>query len=252
MNFFQNLNAAINYIECNLFEEEIDLNIASRILGTSVSNFKNAFSLLTGTTVNEYIKNRRLSECIRLLQKEKLVDVAIACGFDSRAGFSRAFKNFHGFNPSKLQVDNQVNYYKKIVFNEKELDHDNIKLKIVDLGKLVLYGNAYEIKNSDEIENVWTAAKQRYDKLRNSDKHYGLLYKKDNGAFLYYVALDTKFDNSNKEIRLPSAKCLSTLFNSKQGREISTLSKSIKSKNIRIFPDIEIYTSDAVELLYKI
>lgn len=249
MNFFKNLNEAIDYLENNLFEEKLDLKKASMILGTSESGFKNVFSLVAGYTVKDYIKFRKLSECIKLLHSQMVVDVASFCGYTSRAAFSRAFKAFHGFNPSEFNENSEFNYFHRFLIIGGENSPDNISAKIRKLGKLTLYGREFECDSFINIKNCWKEVEFDLN-FKNDERTYGLVYKKKNGKFLYIIALEAPINESYKKIKIEPATYLSTTCGS--SKDISRLGRSIRSKTIYSHPDIEIYSGEKVELLYKI
>lgn len=96
------LNHVIDYIEDHL-TDDLSLEIISEYAGVSDYNFRKIFYYLSGLTLSEYIKNRRLSEANKdLLQGEKATDVAFKYGYQSMDGFSRAFKKWSGFLPSDV------------------------------------------------------------------------------------------------------------------------------------------------------
>ncbi len=116
ISIYGRLNSAIDKMEENLFED-IDVNKICRILELNSNLASSVFELFTGYTIKDYIRKRRLSEAVFLLQKERIIDVAITCGYNTRESFSRAFRAFHGYNPSKFT--DKFNYLEKIHFDEK-------------------------------------------------------------------------------------------------------------------------------------
>ena len=62
MEWLDNLQKAINYIEEHLLEDEMitDMNISHEIY-SSTDSFRTIFRVVTGYSVGEYIRNRRLS-----------------------------------------------------------------------------------------------------------------------------------------------------------------------------------------------
>ncbi|MDE6641707.1 MAG: helix-turn-helix domain-containing protein [Acetatifactor sp.] len=60
------------------------------------------FSYMTGMTLNEYIRCRRLTLAARDLQhgRAPIIHIAMKYGYDSAAAFSRAFAKQHGITPS--------------------------------------------------------------------------------------------------------------------------------------------------------
>ncbi|MFZ5969199.1 MAG: AraC family transcriptional regulator [Bacillota bacterium] len=96
------LNHVIDYIEDHL-TDEISLEKISEYAGVSDFHFRKIFLYLSGLTLNEYIKNRKLSEAsMDLLNGEKVTDVALKYGYQSMDGFTRAFKKWSGFLPSDV------------------------------------------------------------------------------------------------------------------------------------------------------
>ena len=55
------LNDTINYIEEHLLDEKV-IDEAMKRVSVSELHFKNVFFFLKGMSINEYVKNRRLSE----------------------------------------------------------------------------------------------------------------------------------------------------------------------------------------------
>ncbi|ACL20282.1 AraC family transcriptional regulator [Desulfitobacterium hafniense] len=96
------LNHVIDYIEEHL-TEELSLEIISEYAGVSDYHFRKIFFYLSGLTLSEYIKNRKLSEANKdLLQGETVTEVAFKYGYQSMDGFTRAFKKWSGFLPSDV------------------------------------------------------------------------------------------------------------------------------------------------------
>lgn len=251
MNIYHQLNEITNYIEQHLFEP-IYLQDLSKIIGTNVAGFSSIFSLLTGYTPKEYIKNRRLSECVSLLKDNMVIDVAIMCGYDCRAAFSRAFKAFHGYNPSMLHSEKNFNYFSRIKFDEEQIPPAITTAKIKQIENLQLYGICANCNTAQEISSFWAQTKQEFPTIKNAEKTYGIIYLNKSGKKLrYYIALPEKFDESATRLTVPKGSYISIFLSSKNENEISRLSKNISSKALAISPDIEIYTCEGVELLYK-
>lgn len=97
------LNHVIDYIEDHITDDNLSLEIISEYAGVSDYHFRKIFFYLSGLTLNEYIKQRKLSEANKdLLQGEKVTDVALKYGYQSMDGFTRAFKKWSGFLPSDV------------------------------------------------------------------------------------------------------------------------------------------------------
>lgn len=101
MDWMKGLQKAINYMETNILKE-IDYEEVAKCAYSSSFHFQRTFSLLTGITVGEYIRNRRLSlAAIELsMSKTKIIDIALKYGYESPESFAKAFTRFHGITPS--------------------------------------------------------------------------------------------------------------------------------------------------------
>lgn len=104
MDLLQPWNQAIAYIEAHLCDE-IDLEALSRIAGVSQDSFLRFFSYLTGISLHEYLRRRRLTLAVRDLQtgSDRIIDLAVKYGYESADAFSRAFARQHGTTPSSCR-----------------------------------------------------------------------------------------------------------------------------------------------------
>lgn len=98
------LNAAMRYIEENL-AGTIDFGRMAMIAGCSEYHFRRMFSFLSGMSLGEYIRRRRLSIAVTMLRTSevKVVDIALELGYESPDAFSRAFLSVHGITPSQAR-----------------------------------------------------------------------------------------------------------------------------------------------------
>ncbi len=110
------LNHVMNYIDDHL-TDDLSLDMISEYAGVSDFHFRKIFLYLSGMTLNEYIKTRRLSEANRdLLNGEKVTDVAFKYGYQSMDGFTRAFKKWSGFLPSDVIKTGMNKSFPKLSF----------------------------------------------------------------------------------------------------------------------------------------
>ena len=104
MDLLQEMNQVIAYIEENL-TGRIRHEPPARMMGCSVYEFSRIFSFLTGMSLSEHIRRRRLSQAVFDLQNsnEKIVDIALKYGYESPTTFTRAFRELHGVTPSSVR-----------------------------------------------------------------------------------------------------------------------------------------------------
>ncbi|MCD8545070.1 MAG: AraC family transcriptional regulator [Sulfurospirillum cavolei] len=87
------------YIEQNA-DKELSLEELSRIAGFSKFHFHRIFKAVTGENIGDFIARVRLVYSAWKLKTEpKITDVALSCGFETNASFSKAFKNRFGVSP---------------------------------------------------------------------------------------------------------------------------------------------------------
>ncbi|QQE81051.1 helix-turn-helix transcriptional regulator [Alicyclobacillus sp. SO9] len=100
---------AIDFIERNLFNE-IEMTAVARQACSSTFHFQRMFHMLTGFTVAEYIRKRRLTLAAQELSSSpiKVLDVSLKCGYDSPESFSKAFRKTHGVSPSRARDEGVI------------------------------------------------------------------------------------------------------------------------------------------------
>ncbi len=104
MDWMKSLNMGIEYIENNLLLD-ININDISKAVNISNSHFQRAFSIMTGFTINEYIRNRRLTLAGEELLKTdiKIIDLSMKYNYETPESFTKAFTRFHNVSPSKAR-----------------------------------------------------------------------------------------------------------------------------------------------------
>ena len=134
------LNQVIDYIEKHL-TDDLSLERIAEYAGVSDYHFRKIFFYLSGLTLSEYIKNRRLSEANKeLLQGAKVTDVAFKYGYQSVDGFTRAFKKWSGFLPSDAAKEGISKSFPKLSFIITVKGGTSMEVRIVDKPAFNLVG----------------------------------------------------------------------------------------------------------------
>lgn len=99
---FELATQALDFIEDNL-TESISVKEVTQRFEKSHWQFQRLFTSVTGVSIGQYLRERRLTEAGRLLQEKKmrLLDVAVLFDFGSEEAFIRSFNSFFGINPGQ-------------------------------------------------------------------------------------------------------------------------------------------------------
>lgn len=122
MNSNKAFDEVISYLEKIARSDcEIDYNEISKIAMSPAALFQRIFIFVTGISISEYVRKRRLTLAAYDLRNNDIsvLDVAIKYGFQSHSAFSRAFKEHHGITPSEARFEHARLYnYLPINFSE--------------------------------------------------------------------------------------------------------------------------------------
>jgi len=116
---WQSLTKAIQFIESNLTNEITLDDVANHVCASS-AYYQRVFSLTTGITIGDYIRNRRLSLAGQdlLLPANRIIDVAMKYQYDSQESFTKAFTRFHGITPnSARKQSHRLKYFRPLTVN---------------------------------------------------------------------------------------------------------------------------------------
>lgn len=126
------LNDAMDYIEAHL-EEDFRLEEVAVSVGISDLSFRQLFCALTGMTLQEYVKNRRLSEASRaLLRGSPVTETAYRYGYQSLDGFTRAFRKWSGLLPSEAARTRQGRTFQRLNFIVTVQGGDTMEYRIAE------------------------------------------------------------------------------------------------------------------------
>lgn len=234
----------IDYIEDHL-TEKCSLEEISAYAGVPDHHFRKIFFYLSGMTLNEYIKNRKLSEANKdLLHGEKVTDVAFKYGYQTVEGFSRAFKKWSGVLPSDVPKKGIHKSFPKLSFiitvkggtsmefrlEEKPAFHlvgvskrvpmqfEGINQEIVELAESITEEQKKEMHALQNIE-PFEIVNASYD----ADAHF----LKEEGYLTHLIGvLTTKNEVSDQLEKIPVEACTWAIFPNK-GPFPSTLQQTM-------------------------
>jgi len=155
MNWINDIQKAIHFIENNLLENINTDDVANHI-HSSTDYFQRIFNIVTGISISEYIRNRRLTLAGEDLQgtQAKVIDVAMKYGYDSSDSFTKAFTRFHGITPASVKASaEELKYFHPLSIDIYIKGGFNVNRKIIpNIPEVDYYGNEV-----DYIFNLLTA-----------------------------------------------------------------------------------------------
>jgi len=85
----------------------LGLGSLAREAGLSPYHFLRTFERLTGITPHQYVRRARLRDAASRLaaEREKVLDIALDCGFGDVSNFNRAFRSEFGVSPKNFRLD---------------------------------------------------------------------------------------------------------------------------------------------------
>lgn len=150
----KSLNDALEYIEAHLMDE-IDERELEKITGTSMYHFRRMFAFLSGISLGEYIRNRKFSRAVFDLLHDgfSVTETAFKYGYESVDGFSRAFRDWSGINPSEVKKQNKLKAFPKLTFHLTIQGGTNMEYKIEKKAAFQIVGVKKRISIQFEGEN---------------------------------------------------------------------------------------------------
>lgn len=142
MDILQTLNNAVTYIEAHLCDE-INIDELAQIALYTPDGFNRFFSYITGMTLGEYVRRRRLTLAAYELRVSsvKVIDIAVKYGYDSADAFAKAFFRQHGIMPTAARAsDSVLKVYPHVSFHIKIKGAKEMDFKIIETQAIKLRG----------------------------------------------------------------------------------------------------------------
>lgn len=206
MDCIQSIQKAIEYMEEHIFETINYEDVAKQVYMSNY-HFHRIFSMITGITANEYIRNRKLSMAGQklIMSNEKIIDIALKYGYESPESFTKAFTRFHGVTPSIAKRSGmQLKSFNRLVIKIKLEGGTGMEYKIVEKESFKLLAKVKAFRNESiseedntEIPDFWKQCGDEgvFDVLKtHTVKHdiYGVCapITKESTHFNYGVAME--------------------------------------------------------------
>ena len=189
----------VDYIEEHL-TEPIDYDDMAAHIYCSVYHFQRMFHALTGYTLGEYIRFRRLSMAGRELQNTQtgILQLALKYGYDSPESFSRAFRKFHGVNPSVVRKTKAaLNDFGKLRIYSTGKDREKMNYQMIQAEEMHFIGykthfSGIPSERSQQEEDFFVYTRLQQFALnglvKDCETVYTLVTNVDDTGYDFYIA----------------------------------------------------------------
>jgi AraC family transcriptional regulator len=206
---------ALDYMESKM-EESLSIEDIAKVAYSSPFHFQRMFYMLTGLTVADYIRKRRLTLAAQELaiSKVKVLDVALKYGYDSPEAFAKAFRKAHGITPSAAREPGvQLKASPRLSFHLSLKGDKEMEYKIVEKEAFTVIGKSFEvtIKDGENLRKIplfWDEANKdgTTDKLIEigvAQDILGICAEMDHAQekFSYWIAVEVQPGTDTQEFK---------------------------------------------------
>ncbi len=255
MDLVVSIRKAIDYIEEHLSENNV-IDQVSNEVGISPLYLQTGFRFMTGYSIAEYIRNRKLylAAVDIAYSKDKIIDIAFKYGYETPESFSKAFNKFHNQTPMQIRTNpKNINIFLPLKIKITIQGGNNMDFVIEEMGgfKVIGFERIFNFDNSYvEIPKFWSEVMQDYSNNkelfdRYSIGEFGVCLDDvdEKGKFRYIIAgvyKDGDIPSDMKIYEIPSSKWA-------KFRCVGLLPGAMQTINTKIFkewlpnnPDFEI------------
>lgn len=172
MDWLTSFKKAIDYMETHMFTDIGAKDVADAV-HISPSYFQKSFKIVTGYSIGEYLRNRRLylagldvlnAGCssrknTNPLMDKTVLELAYKYGYDTPESFTRAFSRFHGISPTQLKSQpTRIKVFLPLIVeisirggNKMDFQLEKRQsMKMIGIGRIFSYDTSYQ-----EIPKFW-------------------------------------------------------------------------------------------------
>ena len=149
------IRKTIDIIEENLTEKISARDIANKVF---ISEFllQKGFSLMTGYSISEYIKCRRLYLAAVDIQRgnDKIIDIALKYCYETPESFTKAFTRFHGATPTQVRAGACINIFLPLKINVIISGGNKMNVKITSIPSFDVIGFSKEFSCENSFNTI--------------------------------------------------------------------------------------------------
>ena len=190
------IRKTIDIIEENLTEKISVRDIANKVF---ISEFllQKGFSFMTGYSISEYIKSRRLYLAAVDIQRgnDKIIDIALKYCYETPESFTKAFTRFHGATPTQVRAGERINTFLPLKINVTISGGNKMNVKITTIPSFSVIGFERDFSCEDSHKTIplfWDELFPAYSHLYSGAKPQNALEKAfvSNNVGEYGICID--------------------------------------------------------------
>lgn len=156
MEWMESIRKSIDYMEQHLLTLEGAEEIADAV-HMSPFYLQKGFKLMTGYSMAEYVRNRRLylAALDAAANSGKVIDLADKYGYDTPESFTKAFTRFHGFPPSQIKGHTaRIKVFLPLKITIKIQGGDRMNYTVEKLSGFKVIGFEREFSNEESYQEI--------------------------------------------------------------------------------------------------
>ncbi len=183
------------YVESHL-STAMSLDDIAAAAGLSKFTLTRTFLATTGHTVLAYVRARRLTEAVKLLQRgaPRVLDVALSVGYGSHEAFSRAFRGHFGVTPGEIRGG----HHHPSLTEAIDMRNDERRLMLAprfihrSAFKVAGFRHRFSMQNTAGIPGLWQCFGQHIGTIPGEvpGVAYGVCYNADGDSFDYLCGVE--------------------------------------------------------------
>ncbi len=200
MDWLSRLQNVIEYIEQHLTDDEnvLRLSILAKQAYASEYEFQKVFSIITGITAGEYIRNRKLASAGEdiLMTDMSILNIGLKYGYETAESFTKAFARFHGTTPYSARKSGiGVKLYNKLSIQLHVEGGAALDYRVVSIGSVKVLAKT-KVFQAQSVEDKQRTIPEYLKKCGEEGLYDVLFHAKDDTTYFADAVLGIH-DNVN-------------------------------------------------------
>jgi AraC family transcriptional regulator len=185
------------YVESHL-STAMSLDDIAAIAGLSKFALTRTFLATTGHTVLAYVRARRLTEAVKLLQRgaPRVLDVALSVGYGSHEAFSRAFRDHFGLTPVEVRCGHHHPSLTEAIDVSSNESRPVLAPRFSNRNgfKVAGFSQRFAMQNMTGVPALWQSFGQHIGAIPGEvpGVAYGVCYNADRDSFDYLCGVEVQ------------------------------------------------------------